>query len=244
MSDYFLFGDIDTRSFNVYVFPMNIDDIPPISQEKITVPGRHGSLLYTGRRFENVTHRYGGVAYSNAYQTADVALIRLRNALMKYEGYTELKDSFHTEEFYMARYAGGLNPEYAIGRDMIKFVIEFDRMPQRYLVSGKTSTTISSSSSTITNPTNFPSDPLIRIYGSGSCTIAGRSISIGSASGSSPPSYIDIDCEMKDCYSGALNCNKYVTLQGQKFPTLNAGSNYISKGSVSSIVITPRWWQI
>lgn len=240
MSDYLIYGNVDTRSYNVYIFPFEIDDVPQINQQKVTVPGKHGSLLYEGRTFENVQHRYMGVAYSTAYRSASGTIELLRNALMKYDSYVRLTDTFHQDEFYMARYVGGLEPKWARGRDMVKFIIEFDRMPQRFLTSGEDSVTISGSS-TLTNPTNFPSNPLIRAYGQGAFMIAGKSLSISS---SSPYSYIDIDCEMKDCYNGSMNCNQYVSFQNHQFPVLRAGSNSISCGGSNSLVVTPRWWRV
>lgn len=238
--DYFVYGDVNTQTYGIYIFPMNIDDAPDITQEKIAVPGRHGSLLFTERTFENVRHRYMGVCYTNAEST----LQSFRAAIMRQEGYVRLTDSFHTDEFYKARYVGGLEPEFALGRDMVKFVIEFDRKPQRFLTSGENVTTITSST-TITNPSRMPARPLITAYGKGTFTIGGQSVSILSTS---PYSNITIDCEMMDCYNGVQNCNRYVTLPNYKFPTIGAGSSSgsvsISLSGVTRLDITPRWWRV
>ena len=101
----------------------------------------------------------------------------------------------------------------------------------------ESSTTISSSPGTITNPTDFPSYPLIKVNGSGSgtLTIGNNLITITSIS-----SYLYIDSELMDCYKGTTNCNDKVKLS--QFPKLDPGVNNIAfTGSISSVVITGRW---
>lgn len=235
--EYFIFGNVDTRSYNIHIFPLNIDLAPEVYQQQISVPGKHGNLLAVNRRFENVTHRYTGVIYQNAESN----LAAFRSAIMKYDGYAKLTDSILTDEFYQARYAGGLEPDLALGRDMVKFVIEFDRKPQRFLLSGEEITSITSSYGSLSNPTPFPSKPLIRIYGNGTVGVGGKSITVTG----NPYSYVDVDCEMMDCFYGATNLNSKVSLPGFQFPTLGSGSVGISRGSgVSRVDITPRWWRV
>ena len=245
--DYFVFGDVDTRNFNVKIFPLNIDLAPEVTQQKIAVPGRNGDLLQATRRFENVQHRYTGVIYSEKNNLGQVTVSAeekmrdFRNALLKYVGYARLEDSINTDEFYQAHYAGGLEPELALGRDMVKFVIEFDRKPQRFLKSGELQISISTSSATITNPTLYPSKPLIRIYGNGSVIIGTSTITVSENS----RAYVDVDCEMMDCFWVGDNLNGKVSLSGYKFPEIAPGNVSVSKsGSVSSIYITPRWWRV
>ena len=94
----------------------------------------------------------------------------------------------------------------------------------------------------ITNPTMFDAKPIIRANGSGTCTvtIGNQIITLTDVSG-----YIDIDCETMNCYNGVVNCNSKVTLGAQGFPTLPPGDTWISfGGGTTSVVITPRWWEL
>ena len=92
--------------------------------------------------------------------------------------------------------------------------------------------------SALYNPTLYESKPTIRVYGNGTVTINGNTITIASGQ-----SYIDIDSEAQDCYTGNTNKNDKVSFSEHKFPTLKPGVNSISyTGSVTSVEITPRWW--
>lgn len=90
------------------------------------------------------------------------------------------------------------------------------------------------------NPTMFPSEPLIRAYGSGSFTMNSITVTISSCT-----SYVDIDCELMDCYEGATNRNNNVTFSTYDFPKLQPGLNPTTINSgISYLEITPRWWRV
>lgn len=92
----------------------------------------------------------------------------------------------------------------------------------------------------MTNPTLFPSQPLIRVYGSGVFTMDGVTVTIDT-----PGEYTDIDCELMDCYEGSTNRNANVTFSTYDFPKLQVGENAIEIVSgISGIEITPRWWRL
>ena len=110
-----------------------------------------------------------------------------------------------------------------------------------WLKTGETPITYTSGAY-LTNPTLFTAKPLIRVYGSGDVTIAGRVVRVTN----STYAYVDIDCEMEECYYGANNCNSMATLKtNNEFPVLNPGSNWVGLGSgITKVVLTPRWWTI
>lgn len=79
--------------------------------------------------------------------------------------------------------------------------------------------------------------PLIRVYGKGIVQIGKQTIEILKA----PTEYIDIDCDIQDCFEGTVNRNSYVSLTD--FPVLGPGSNGITLGTgITKVEITPRWW--
>ena len=92
--------------------------------------------------------------------------------------------------------------------------------------------------SLLVNPTLFPSKPLIRVYGNGTVNINNQYITIAE----NPFPYIDIDCEMMDCFYGSSNANSYVRFSTDDYVTLRSGNNYIVYDG--TVIITPRWYEI
>ena len=96
--------------------------------------------------------------------------------------------------------------------------------------------------SVIENPTPFESKPIIRVYGSGTCTVTinNQIITINNVT-----DFVDIDCETMNCYNGVVNKNADVVLGAQGFPVLPAGKTMIKTGGgTTKIEITPRWWEV
>lgn len=92
----------------------------------------------------------------------------------------------------------------------------------------------------MSNPTLFPSQPMIRAYGDGSFEMDGITITITNTT-----SYTDIDCELMDCYEGSTNRNNDVTFSSYDFPKLLPGQNEIRIISgITTLEITPRWWRV
>lgn len=161
----------------------------------------------------------------------------MKSYLLAQIGYQKLADSYYPDQYRKAYYAGGLDVDAWPTLDAGQFEITFNCKPQRYLTSGD-STTSFTASGTISNPTQFESHPLIRIYGIGSATINGVTVTISDAD-----TYTDIDCELMDAYKGSTSKNAFVSFSGVDFPVLSPGSNTITLGTgVSKIDITPRWW--
>lgn len=97
-----------------------------------------------------------------------------------------------------------------------------------------------SPSDSMSNPTMFPSAPMIRIYGTGSFEMDGVTITITDCT-----SYVDIDCELMDCYEGSINRNNDVIFSTYDFPKLQPGDNAINIISgITALEITPRWWRV
>ena len=90
------------------------------------------------------------------------------------------------------------------------------------------------------NPTLFESKPLIRVYGNGALNINDIYITVAN----NPYTYIDIDCELMDCYYGSNNANQYVSFSTTDYVTLRSGTNYFSYSGFTSVQVTPRWFEI
>lgn len=235
MSNYFIYDGIDSRSFDAYIFDAGTDGAPAREYEEVTIPNRNGTLFLSGSKFPNVMHSYNGIIINDF----DDNLAGIRGLLTSRTGYRRLTDSLHPTEFYKAVYRADFEVETTPDRKKGKFLIEFERKPERYLRSGETVTTLTSSG-TITNPTQFDAKPLLRVYGTGIVQIGDNAITINAAD-----VYTDIDCDIMDAYKGAVSKNDYIEIQNIDFPVLHAGNNGITLGSgITRVEITPRWFTI
>ena len=94
--------------------------------------------------------------------------------------------------------------------------------------------------SDVRNPTMFPSSPIIRAYGTGKINLDGVTITITNCT-----NYVDIDCDLMDCYEGSTNRNNDVSFSTYDFPKLRPGENIINIISgVTELAVTPRWWRV
>lgn len=237
MRNYFTFGSYDSRNFGVYISGSGTYNAPARTYQAISVPGRNGDLLIDQKKFENITVTYPAFIAGGNF---DSNLAALRSALLSTAGYARLVDTYHPDEFRLAYFKGGLTVKAREQNDGGEFDISFICKPQRFLISGETTTTISSSSWSITNPTSFASRPLIRVTGYGALTIGSDVITI-----TQTYPYVDIDSEVQDCYHGTDNANSKVILQNNNFPVLNPGTNNIAcSGNITKVEITPRWYRI
>lgn len=239
MSDYFIYNGVSSATFLARVFPTDaMLKAPAHKYQEVVVPGRSGKLLMDLASYDNVMREYDVQIVGDRDLAAFSAL---RNYLASCSGYCRLTDSFDSTHYYLAAYTEAFNltadwHSQKRGRG----TIAFDCKPQRFLLSGETTITFNSSGS-ITNPTRFKSKPLIRVYGYGVLGVGGTNITIANYG----YSYIDIDCETGRAYYATTSLDSKVTLNAIDFPSLNPGSNGISKGSgITRIEITPRWWEL
>jgi phage-related protein len=138
----------------------------------------------------------------------------------------------------MARFVSGLEiTPWALNKAG-ETMIQFDCMPQRFLISGE-AVVSKTANGYITNPTLFDALPLIVVYGSGSgtLTVGSTVVKISDIATS-----VTLNCETKRAYNS--NTPRDSTITGQ-FPVLVPGRNNIRfTGGVSRVDITPRWWTV
>lgn len=176
MSDYFIFGDIDTRDYEgIYVYFDDIDATPSRVGEFIEIPGRNGSFYLDKGRYEDVTHTYNIVALT---MEAGRDLI---NAISSQVGYHRLEDSFNPDEFYSAIFASEVEPNVPTDREQMTFKLMFTRKPQRWLTSGEVKHHIGVSGYMMDNPTLFDSSPLLEVEGGGTISFNGYNIELENA---------------------------------------------------------------
>lgn len=235
MLNYLTFGGIDSRNYGVYISGSGVYDSPEKEYEFIEIPGRNGDLIGNMKRMNNVNLVYPAFIHSNFNNNVREFL----SALLAVNGYARLQDSYYPNEFRMGAFSESVFVTPTKRLDAGNFELRFYCKPQRWLTSGEAVQTFATAGS-IENPTAFESHPLIRVNGYGTVNIGSNVIDVVNVY-----PYIDIDCEIMDCFYGNVNANDQVTFASNNFPTLVKGVNAISfSGNVTSVEITPRWFRV
>lgn len=235
MRNYFTFGGTASTDFGVYISGSGVFKAPTRLYGALDIPGRDGDVLSLSHRLENVEITYPAFVYSNF--KVNVGL--LRDYLLSKIGYQRLEDTYNADEYRLAYYAGGLDPEMISNLRAGRFDITFNCKPQRYLVSGETAIRLTAAGS-LTNPTQQTAKPLIRIYGTGTVGVGSNAITV-----TANPGYVDVDCEIMEAYYGATSLNEMVQIQDNDFPVLHAGDTGITLGTgITAVEVTPRWYRL
>ena len=155
---------------------------------------------------------------------------------------TLFSDTYDTEFTRAAVYAGKLDIEDEMNRIGI-FTISFSCKPFRYAVAGAKSQLVGNGQN-LTNPYSFPSQPIIRVVGSGKGTLTIQSESSNATwEFTDIDEFVEIDSEQMNCYKN--NEPKNDTVGGNGFPILYPGENTFSfTGGIQGISVTPRWCSI
>lgn len=236
--NFFLFDGKKSNEFGVYCSGGGTYGSPSRSVDEIDIPGRNGTIQIDKGKFENISVTYSCWIARDANKEK---LDAFRAWLLSKRGYKRLEDPYHPDEFRMAAYNSNLDPDMGILNKSAKFDVEFNCKPQRFLKSGDMLREIANNSK-IVNPTMYDALPLIRIYGYGTLTVGNETISIASHSND----YIDIDCDIMDCYCGTTNCNSYVSMSEYNYPAFSAEqSTEVSfADTITKVMIKPRFWTI
>lgn len=223
-----------TEDFNVWISGGGSYNSPARDIETISVAGRNGDLTIDNGRFENISVEYPCFITENF----DDNIEALRSYLASLKGYQRLCDTYHPEEYRQALFSEGVKVSTSALNRAGEFTLTFNCKPQRFLLSGENAIEFTADGA-ILNETLFASKPLLRVYGTGTIGIGSETLTITTADG-----YTDIDCDIMDAYKGAVNCNGNIVLNSGDFPTLEPGTNGITLGTATKIIVYPRWFII
>ena len=226
------FNGKDLSDYGVYYDGSRSFTKPQKQIDLFQIPGRSGDLTITQGRFSNVNISYDCYIVRNFKDN----YLNLINDLSVLEGYGRLET---TEEPDIYREAVFMDEMEATPGQFNKngtFTLSFNCKPQKWLKSGEKGIAVTSSS-TLLNPCQFDSKPLIAVSGTGSITINSSVLTLANNT-----STTYIDCDIQDAYEGTINRNGDLTVTNG-FPVLKPGANTVSV-SGCTIVITPRWWRL
>lgn len=229
MRNWLTFDGKSTKDFGVYISGEGTYNAPERDEEKISVPGKNGDVVIDNGRYLNVALSYSAFIYRDF----SVNIEGLRNFLLSARGYKRLEDTYHPEEFRMAKWNGDFQADVVPYLGAGEFKLSFDCKPQRFLKAGE-KTEMFTSAGMLINLTTQDAKPLIRAYGTGSFGVGDATMTISAAD-----VYTDIDCDIMDAYKGTTNCNGNIS---GAFPVLRPGENGISLTGITRLEIIPRWW--
>lgn len=205
-----------------------------------SVPGRTGDIIDDEQAFENYTQEYNIFIEGDEIRNLPLRSRAIANWLMEPNGYAVLRDSYDTNSFRYAYFEGPMDIETWFnihGQATISFVCD----PHRYLDDGQRSIEVTGNE-TISNPTVFISKPLIEIIGttgsSGTFFIGDKGVAVNEIIPG-----MKIDCLTGQCYNSGGSLNDRILCTD--FPEFAKGNNAITmSGSITKLVITPRWWTL
>lgn len=234
MRQWFIFNGKSSKDFGVYISGLNTFGAPERDVDIISISGRNGDLTIDNGRYKNIDVSYPAFIFDRF----DNNIEGLRNFLLSQSGYKRLEDTYHPNEYRLARYKSGLTPKVIDELYAGEFDLTFDCYPQRYLKSGDQTITMTADGSLFNEYAQI-AKPIIRAYGVGSFTVGDVTVTINSAD-----DYTDIDCELQEAYKDDLttNCNANITLDDGVFPSLISGDNAISIDGITQLDIKPKWW--
>lgn len=240
MRNSFTYGGRASTYFNVWINGLGsiTGALPDVT--KVKVPGRNGEIIFSNDSYNNVSIEYKCFIFRdfmNSYQRFKEFLYRQGNR------YVRLVDTYHPGYYREARLANELKAEDIVwNNNQGFFSVVFDCKPQLFLDSGDEHIEITTSGTTIQNPTNFPAKPILHVYGYGTLIIGDSLITIINYT-SGGTDHITIDCDICEAYSGINGMNSYI--QADKFPVLEGNTSIIfTGGNISKVEVVPRWWTI
>lgn len=235
--EYLTFDGRSSLDFGVRISGLETYGAAERDIETFEVAGRNGELTFDNGRYRNVSENYACFIVDDLERN----IIGFRNWLLKDSAYHRLEDTYHPDEFRMARFTGPFDPDIWMN-EAGRFEVEFSRMPQRWLKSGERPIHITHADGAVTliNPTLMIAKPKIIVTsGTGDIAVNGVYMTLSANNGNTV-----IDCEIQDAYEDGINRNPDLTITGGEYPELTAGSNGIEVGSGVEIDIYPRWWRL
>ena len=268
--NYLTFDGVKTSDYGVFISGEGTFNAPERRGELINIPGRNGALFIDEGSFENIEVTYPAFIGSNVDNVFRNRLAALRNEYKTRVSYVRLEDTYHPDEFRLAFYQSGLEVEpWALNRSG-QFELIFNCKPQRFLKSGETVETYTANGY-ITNPTLFDALPLIKVEGDGQVAIGSYTFTVSDNPG---VIYIDteiMECyvpagevtnwtdeelqDMTDEYGiilqlangpeEVISMNSFVSFTNSLMPKIEPGEQNVGlQNTITSVEITPRWWQI
>ena len=172
----FTFDGASSGTYGAFLTGEGVFNAPERSVEMLEIPGRNGGFALDQGKFENVELTYKGGLVDYTESDFSNRMSSLRNWLCSKIGYVRLEDDYNPDEYRMAVFKDGLDVDHI---DLLngEFDLTFECKPQRWLKSGESAVAVANNG-TLSNPTLFPSSPLLAVKGYGNISFNGFSIDV------------------------------------------------------------------
>ena len=222
--NYIIWNNFNTKDNKILIEQL---EVPPKAEERkelIQIDGRSGYLTRDYNCYSPVQYE----VQLSLYEYDQVAIIK-----KIFKGSGELTLSCCPDVYYKATICNPIDFERTV-RQRRNCTVVFELQPLAYVKKSEVKTIVDNG--TIENIYNSKSFPYIKIYGlgTGNLYINNETVSILNIDG-----YVELDCELEECYKGNENCNSKMI---GDFPSLSEGINTISHdNNIKYVEINPRW---
>lgn len=235
---HFVFNGRNSSEFGLCIEATPSLDRPERKHNVYKIPGRNGDIVEMLDAYNNINKTYEVWAANDYFNEVTQDYNAIAAWLYSVNGYARLEDDFEPNIFRMGYFVGPMDVENLLnmyGRTKLTF----NCRPERYFKDGEKTITVTNGSS-ITNKTNFTAKPLIKLTGSGNCTLR---IGTHTMNITGLVDYIYIDCDTMEAYRQAAE-NKNNMISGD-FPVIDPGTQQVyTTGTITDIKVTPRWYTI
>lgn len=237
-----------TREWNIGLSGSGVFSAPVRRGEEVQIPGRNGSKWIDEGVFNNITVEYPcWIARGFDAQIDDFRAWLMAHA----DGYYRLEDTYHPDEFRLARVVGPFEPNPGTLNKSGRFTVTFDCDPRRFLKSGDFYITLFDQDKTgtleIFNPTYYDCAPILELNRMGIGTIY---VGDGWIEATNVVENITLDCETLVTMRGTTPVYVEQLVINSNGPiTIPQGVSEITE-TISDmdqdidIMIKPRWWTI
>lgn len=223
MYPYFIWKNINSLDKNIMVNKLPNIERPNANIEKINIPGRNGHLTQDDGTYQGVIKQCE--CSLEDYDINDIC------AWLTGSG--EVIFSNEPDKFYKATIINKI-PFAKIIPTFHSFIVQFDCQPHKQSIDKNVITL--NESGTVYNPGTSNSNPILKVYGTGSIDLV---INANVIHLTNVSEYVTINSDLMDSYKDTELKNN--DMSGD-FPELITGSNSISwTGTVTKIEITSNW---
>lgn len=201
-----------------------------------TIAGRDGDLIMSNNRF-NSFQQDVNVAYHGEHKKIKEQAEKFKQLLLKDVKFHDFQFSDEQEYVYQAAFVTAFHLTW-VDSEQATQTLSFNMMPFKYVKSGQSYQTITTGVK-LNNTGTIPAKPVIKITGSGDCTvqIGSKSVSLKGINGG-----IIMDTDSQLCTNLASTRTQFDKMYGD-FMTIPTGNQTvtITGKNITKVEIKPRW---
>lgn len=171
------FDGINSLDYGIYITGEAVYNAPERDVEIVEVKGRNGDIILDNGNFKNIEVSYPAGCFGASQDEFAEKMRAFRAALMSKKGYKRLTDTYNPSEYRLGAFLSAIKVKAVRDGRAGAFEITFNCKPQRFLMSGEASQTITSGQA-LSNPTPFDAQPLLEVYGYGDIRFNGYKVHI------------------------------------------------------------------